>query len=154
MKKIALGQTISILANLGVIAGIAFLAFEIRESNVQARVATLLEDASMWQEWSYELGSDAEYADLYYRGLENFGELDPVEQLRFDLLMRSFFYRLESGVEAFAELGTPIGLTKRRGYVEALFLRDGFREWWTYTDRGTLPRPVVVYLEELDPESR
>ncbi len=33
MKKIALGQTITILANLGVIAGIAFLAVELQQNN-------------------------------------------------------------------------------------------------------------------------
>jgi len=33
MKKIDLGQTVSILANLGVIAGIAFLAAELRQNN-------------------------------------------------------------------------------------------------------------------------
>ena len=42
MKKIDLGQTIGILANIGVIAGIFFLAVEIRQNNealgVQARM--------------------------------------------------------------------------------------------------------------------
>ncbi len=33
MKKIDLGQTITILANVGVIAGIVFLAFEIQQNN-------------------------------------------------------------------------------------------------------------------------
>ena len=33
MKKIDLGQTITILANIGVIAGIAFLALEIRQNS-------------------------------------------------------------------------------------------------------------------------
>ena len=33
MKKIDLGQTITILANVGVIAGIVFLAFELRQNN-------------------------------------------------------------------------------------------------------------------------
>ena len=33
MKKIDLGQTITILANLGVIAGIVFLAVELRQNN-------------------------------------------------------------------------------------------------------------------------
>jgi hypothetical protein len=33
MKKIDLGQMIGILANLGVTAGIVFLAFEIQQSN-------------------------------------------------------------------------------------------------------------------------
>ena len=34
MKKIDLGKTIQILANIGVIAGIVFLAFEIRQNNI------------------------------------------------------------------------------------------------------------------------
>jgi len=33
LKKIDLGQTITILANIGVIAGIIFLAFELRQNN-------------------------------------------------------------------------------------------------------------------------
>ena len=33
MKKIDLGHTIQILANVGVLAGIAFLAFELRQNN-------------------------------------------------------------------------------------------------------------------------
>ena len=43
MKKIDLGQLLSILANVGVIVGIAFLAFELRQNNAllgaQARTA-------------------------------------------------------------------------------------------------------------------
>jgi hypothetical protein len=42
MKKIDLGQTITILANIGVIAGIVFLAFELQQNNealgLQARL--------------------------------------------------------------------------------------------------------------------
>ena len=42
MKKIELGQTITILANFGVIAGIVFLGYEIRQNNealsLQARL--------------------------------------------------------------------------------------------------------------------
>jgi hypothetical protein len=33
MKKIDLGQTITILANVGVIAGIVFLAIELQQNN-------------------------------------------------------------------------------------------------------------------------
>ena len=33
MKKLDLGQTITILANIGVIAGIVFLGLEIRQNN-------------------------------------------------------------------------------------------------------------------------
>ena len=39
MKKIDLGQTITILANIGVIAGIAFLAVDLRQNNELMRAA-------------------------------------------------------------------------------------------------------------------
>ncbi len=38
MKKIDLGQTISILANVGVIGGIVFLAFELRQNSEQLEI--------------------------------------------------------------------------------------------------------------------
>ena len=38
MKKIDLGQMITILGNVGVIAGIVFLGLELRQSNEQSRL--------------------------------------------------------------------------------------------------------------------
>ena len=43
MKKIDLGQTIQILANIGVIAGIVFLAFELRQNNKALQTQATLE---------------------------------------------------------------------------------------------------------------
>ena len=43
MQRIDLGQTVTILANVGVIAGIAFLALELRQANRIAVVTTELE---------------------------------------------------------------------------------------------------------------
>jgi hypothetical protein len=154
MKKIDLGQAIQILANIGVIAGIGVLAFEIRQSNVQANAASLLENGGQMSERMYSVGSDAEAANIYYQGLRDFGQLAPVDQLRFDLLIRSQLIRLEVGYEAFGELGTNLMGGLRRRTVEGLFARNGFREWWNYTDRGTLPRPIAEYLQELEPESQ
>ena len=43
MKKIDLGQTIAILANVGVVVGIAFLAFELRQNNAALSLQARLE---------------------------------------------------------------------------------------------------------------
>lgn len=51
MKKIDLGQMITILANVGVIAGIIFLAIELRQNTTASR----LEAASTHLSGSYEL---------------------------------------------------------------------------------------------------
>jgi len=66
MKKIDLGQTISIIANLGVIAGIVFLGYELRQNNrflaEEARYSMLQNQIS----WADSIGTDAESARLVF----------------------------------------------------------------------------------------
>jgi len=45
MKKIDLGQTITILANIGVIAGIVFLGYELRQNTGAIKLEWLGQDA-------------------------------------------------------------------------------------------------------------
>jgi hypothetical protein len=65
MKKLDLGQTVSIVANLGVIAGIAFLAIEINQANQLARSQTRSEISSSLTTLVQELASDPELAALW-----------------------------------------------------------------------------------------
>ncbi|MGD8339936.1 MAG: hypothetical protein PVH89_04090 [Gammaproteobacteria bacterium] len=82
MKKIDLGQMISILANVGVIAGIVFLGIELRQNNdflaAQARLGQL--DATVAR---IQIGlNNPDLADINWR--ERNGEpLTPAEQNRY-----------------------------------------------------------------------
>lgn len=58
MKKIDLGQMISILANLGVIAGIVFLAFELRQNNAALESQSRLGHAEKRSEYFTRLSTD------------------------------------------------------------------------------------------------
>ena len=81
MKKIDLGQTITILANLGVIAGIGFLAFELNQNNKLLRAQAgynLLLNRGLWRD---DVGSDPEYAEFWLK-VEKGGPLSEVEALR------------------------------------------------------------------------
>lgn len=86
MKKIDLGQTIAILANLGVIAGIVLLAFEIRQNNLllseQAR-AELAADISAFNEAFYL--NTGGLATLLLKAQQG-GDLTPEEEFRLDRL--------------------------------------------------------------------
>lgn len=82
MKKIDPGQTITILANIGVIAGIAFLAFEIRQNTAQMRAEAALgihQDLQRLQESRY---ADPDFAELILRGEQDYASLDAVERER------------------------------------------------------------------------
>ena len=82
MKKINLVQTITILANLGVIAGIFFLAVELHQNNrlldAQVSYNLLLHRTRS----SNEIYFNPEFAAFRFK-VESDEELNPVEQFRY-----------------------------------------------------------------------
>ena len=64
MNKIDVGQTINILANIGVIAGIAFLAFELRQNTISARATAFQQLGIATSEIWYSMARDRELNDL------------------------------------------------------------------------------------------
>ena len=75
MKKIDVGQSLSILANVGVLIGIVFLAIEIRASNVQARVVNQIAFVGQSTDWLLNVANDADSSRVYVRGMSNYAEL-------------------------------------------------------------------------------
>ena len=111
MKKIDLGQTITILANLGVIAGIVFLAIEVRQNQASLdqanqidRAAILTDAMANFGEFRYATALDAEVSDLWYRGRRG-EELSPNEEDRFEDICRNYFYLMATMHERFVLLG-------------------------------------------------
>jgi len=90
MKKIDLGQTIGILANIGVIAGIVFLALELEQNNdlLQSEAEyRLFENRSRI---AREVYRDAELAELMDK-LQRNEELSTVERIRAENLYESMY---------------------------------------------------------------
>lgn len=122
MKNLDLGQTISIFANLGVIAGIFFLGYELQQNNrylkEQARFNLFQNRISI----SREL---AEYPDLarLYHSQEN-QELTVNDRLRRDELLHTVFLSWQYDYES-VNLGT---------LEEDRFAVNGIREVWGELD--------------------
>ena len=93
MRKIDLGQAIAIFANIGVIAGIVFLAIEIRQNReimeVQVRANTLEQRRSMGD----LLFNQPEVIDLL---LKDPSDLSPTEYERVRLLGMQFLLTSEA----------------------------------------------------------
>ena len=68
MKKIDLGQTIQILANVGVLAGILFLAFELRQNTMATRSAAASSIEASFSEAELFIAGNAEFAELLTKG--------------------------------------------------------------------------------------
>ena len=110
MKKIDLGQTITILANMGVIAGIVFLGIEIRqnqqsldEANAINRALALREAQNDFSTFRTTLVQDEQLTEIWTRGLRD-EELSEVEEARFALLCTEWIVALMTTVEHYLAL--------------------------------------------------
>jgi hypothetical protein len=84
MKKIDLGQTIQILANLGVIAGIVFLGIEVQQNNTLLGAQTRTSRTQLRVDGLQSLMSNLELLQARVK-LREGQALTPVEQMQLDM---------------------------------------------------------------------
>ena len=96
MKKIDLGQMFTILANVGVIAGIAFLAVEIRDGTRATQAASIQTASALDQEFLLHIAGDPETARIWLSYLESPQALSDEEKLQGGFLFAALIRRLEN----------------------------------------------------------
>jgi hypothetical protein len=130
MKKIDLGQTITILSNIGVLIGIVLLVFELNQSRQMMRAQTRTEIAQGSIDALNLRGTNGDVRDLWERASSEDG-LPETERGQFSLLVSAVF-RYHENVHYQYRLGL---------YDEAEF--DAQRNAWRgiYNQRG----PAIVW---------
>ena len=96
MKKLDLGQAVGVVANLGVIAGIVFLAFEIRGATRATQAETLQTASALDQEFLLHVSSNPDISQLwitYYTAPET---LSAEEKIQAGWLFAAIIRRLEN----------------------------------------------------------
>jgi len=94
MRKIDAGQAITILANLGVIAGIVFLGVEIRQTNELMESEARFNRLSISTEARNILSTNGELAAIFVK-VNNDESLTEVEALRFEEAQMRFLANME-----------------------------------------------------------
>jgi hypothetical protein len=150
MKQLPFAQAVALLANLGIVASIVFLALQMRESGNQARVNVNQELVGQVSNWERAVAADEELAIIFSRGLSNFTGLSEIEKVRFDLLMISRL-RLFSSVLLSTELriSEPSPDGPLLGQVREMINQQGFREWWSSADHSRMSPRIVDLVESL-----
>ena len=156
MKKIDLGQLLSILANVGVLMGIIFLAIEIRDSNVQARVVNQIAFVGQSTDWLLNVANDPDSSRVYVRGMSSYADLSDEDKVRFDFIMRAILGRYSASLAASsAGLGVEMGANSFEARnIGIFFEQEGFRQWWAAMDRRSLPVPLVGLIEQVEASAR
>jgi hypothetical protein len=91
MQKIDLGQALQILANVAVVAGIIFLAFELRQTNSSIRSASVQAVTNSTGEALRLLAADDDLGSIRRRGNEDYASLDADEAERYQAWYRQFW---------------------------------------------------------------
>jgi len=94
MKSFDLGQFVQTLANVGVIAGIVFLAFELRQNNELMEAEARFNRVAVSREAYNILSTNRELAEIYVK-VNNNESLTEVEHFRFRSSQMRFLINME-----------------------------------------------------------
>ena len=96
MKKIDLGQAVTILANIGVIAGIVFLGYEMRQNTaaIQATTAQGFMESSLG--WLEQLATNEQLASAWEKALSDPDSLTATESQQVSAFQMHQWLRFQS----------------------------------------------------------
>jgi len=148
LKKIDLGQTISIVANLGILAGLVLLAVELNQNNQLMRSAGVISLNEKAMEWNARIAENHEVAEIISKAI-NSEVLTDTEQIRLRALTNVL---LAGWVMDFQQYQTGLvteeymnGIVPR--YRDALRNRPYQSVFWE-TIKDTYPQDFVRFMDE------
>lgn len=127
MKKFDLVQSITILANVGVIAGLVFVGLQLRQDHLIARQQMAFTAADQSLYWAELATSNL---GLWFKGLAD-EPLSPEEYEGFNSLAEAWVIRLMTGFSGSRQLST-LGIEDIYVQEVALKLHEnpGLKRWW------------------------
>lgn len=148
---LALWASISqVVAALGVVVSLVYLAVQVRQAQRVARSENVREVQAGFVRIQEMLAQDAELARIYRLGCQDPARLDTIERQRFEHLMSLYFIHFIGCHTAHEDglLDTALYEPWRHG-VAAHLQTTGGREWWTAI-RDHLKPDAVQAVEALE----
>ncbi len=146
-------MTLQDLGNLGefvgaiaVVVTLAYLALQIRQNTRalgHAEQRAILEDGNNWRA---NLIQDPEIAELYRKGLLDPNALDPIEKLRFRMLLDALFVTWLYGFRAGQLTGYAFD-----PHIRGTLARPGGTQYWAHQKANFDPE-FVQYVDSLAPK--
>ena len=137
-----LNKWLTLIANVGVIAGILFLAYEIRQNTQMMQAAAIQESTNIAREQLYFMAGDSEMARIEKLGDEDPSQLTPVEFQRYLYEERAFWLGMQSQYRQW-ELGIlpeeEWGVWSRIICNDSNFGSYGDQALWAGTKRDLIP---------------
>jgi hypothetical protein len=145
MKKIDVGQTIQILANIGVLAGIAFLAFELQQNTRAVQLASAQSYLTGGSELDLRIATDADLAALLLRSNSS---LSPVEELQLERFRYAVFRQWETAQYLYSidAMDESLWLAYRQEIRRVFLSADSMMRYWSRSRESFTP----AFREEIE----
>jgi len=126
-----LNRWLSLGANIGVIAGLVLVAYEINQSAVTLELATSSDGVDNFQQAMEVLVQDEDLARLIYKAETQYEELDEFEKWRVSKYLDGYFSMSEQDYRVLATLsGTDAAAGFRDDWRENMSL-PMYRDYWS-----------------------
>ena len=152
-----LNKWLTLLANLGVVAGIVFLSLEIQqnqlvieESNKLSRLQARTTEIQMFNDWRTLAAGDAELSRIWLAGMSG-KELAAEEEFRFFSLCMNNIWTSVGTYERSIELGRP-EVARGTAATRAQMIRDnaGFARCWELAKESVRLYGLSEYIDSVE----
>ena len=146
MKKIDLGQTIRILANIGVIAGIVFLGLELQQNNelLRSQIRANFQGARVQ---ANQLITDSPWLAGIFAKVKAGESLSAEEAIRLQAYHQNVFTIWQLAYEDYTALGLEPPAERIRAAFRGQTLTPGIAETWEEY-KQTVASDFVDWMEE------
>jgi len=122
---------LTLIANIGVIVGLIFLALEIRQNTEVARSAVDLEITMMGTDFHMRVAENPALARAYFIGLRDPDSLSEDERMQLHYLIPAVFLLLEGAHKQYIRGFLPEeGWMPYEGLIAYLLENPLVRDWW------------------------
>jgi len=145
-----LGNLGEILAAVGVVVSVLYLAIQVRQNTRSVRASTYQEFSESFRDFRTLLIGDERLGTLWGRGLRSRSELSMPERAQFDALLMNFLRGVE--VSFYQESQGLLDAAFYKGWLDealAIWRQTGPREWWSEYSRFFNPAFRVVWERRL-----
>jgi hypothetical protein len=157
MKKIGLAQLVGIVSNLAVLAGIALLAYELRQNTLVTELAVAQNYSDSLTAIDYFIAGDASFAPLLSRVATDPNvsqdDFEPEEWTRLLAFWRAQLREWDSAYTLFvvSDLNADMAVALRQQVVSILSVDPFIYNRWKEI-RGTLTEPFNEMVEDVAAE--
>ena len=134
---------------------LAYLAIQIRQNTAQlrraeqySRVSALDETVRTFNQWREQIATHRETAELWTRGLADPSGLDQVDNVRFELLLRTYFYTMQATYRRCQSAVATETWENSRVSLAVMLLNPGAAGYWSASQDG-FDRDFAAEVDDL-----